>query len=169
MFSLTKKIEFLANVLIIVVAMLLIVVLTREHLMVKSVGNEAAVGKASVGGKLPISDVDWNKNRQTLLLAISTTCRYCDESAGFYQRLLKENANTQIVAVMPQELTVGKKYLENHRLPVHEIRQLSLDTLGVTGTPTLILVDNNGIVRGWWVGKLSQSQETEVLLRLQQA
>jgi hypothetical protein len=49
---------------------------------------------------------------------------------------------------------------------VDEVRQDSLDSIGVTGTPTLILVNREGAVDGVWVGKLPPEGETEVLGRL---
>jgi thioredoxin-related protein len=172
MINLSRKIEFIANVAIIVVAMLLVVVLSKQYLMVgtiKSVTGAVTDQQSHIGTKLHVSGIDWNKNRQTLLLAISSTCRYCTESAPFYQRLLKENTDTKILAVMPEEVTHSRNYLENQQVHIDDIKELPLDSLGVSGTPTLILVDGNGIVTGWWVGRLSQIQETEVLVRLQKS
>lgn len=170
--DLAKKTEFIANVGIIVVAMLLAAVLTRQYLLVKNIKSDKGIvtdQPSHIGTKIPLSDIDWGKNRQTLLLAISSTCHYCTESASFYQRLIKENANTKIVAIMPQEIVAGRYYLDKQQIPLQDIKQLTLDSLGVTGTPTLILVDNNGVVTGWWIGRLSQSRETEVLDRLRQS
>ena len=166
-----KKIEFIANVAIIVIAMLLAVVLTRQYLLVKNIksNNDIVTDQPShIGTKIPISDIDWTRNRQTLLLAISSTCHYCTESVPFYQRLIKTNSDTKMVAIMPQEIADGRYYLDKQKIPLQDIKQLTLASLGVTGTPTLILVDNNGVVTGWWIGRLSQAQEIEVLDRLRQ-
>ena len=67
---------------------------------------------------------------------------------------------------MPQEAAQARQYLTNHEIQLNDIKQLGLGSLGVTGTPTLILVDTNGVVIGWWVGKLSPTQEAEVLAKL---
>ena len=167
MLGLAKKIEFAANVSIIVVAILLAVVLIRQNLMVRTVYPENSQNQdGHVGSKVSIPGINWNENKQTLLLAISSNCRYCTESAGFYKRLLSETADTKIVAVMPQEAAQARQYLTNHEIQLNDIKQLGLGSLGVTGTPTLILVDTNGVVIGWWVGKLSPTQEAEVLEKL---
>lgn len=167
MLSLTKKIEFAANVSIIVVAILLSVVLIRQHLMVRPVYQEnGPKPDGHVGSKVSVPGINWNQNKQTLLLAISSNCRYCTESSDFYRRLLKEASDTKVVAVMPQEAGQAKQYLDDHGILLNDIKQLALSSLGVTGTPTLILVDTNGVATGWWVGKLSTSQEAEVLAKL---
>lgn len=167
MSRLFQKVEFAANVSIIAVSVLLAVVLIRQQLTVRTVYPENIESQAShLGSKVTVAGIDWNQNRQTLLLAISSTCRYCTESSDFYKRLLKERVDTRIVAVMPQEPTAAKQYLDKHAIPLNETKQLALSALGVTGTPTLILVDTKGVVTGWWVGKLTSIQEAEVLAKL---
>lgn len=131
-----KKLEILANVAVIAVSVLLVVVLTRGYLTVRTVypGN---VGNqdAHIGSRVTIPGIDWNQNKQTLLLAISSTCHYCTESADFYRRLLKETADTRVVAVVPQEPGAAKRYLDNYAIPLNDIKQFTLSSLGVTGTP----------------------------------
>jgi hypothetical protein len=43
------------------------------------------------------------------------------------------------------------------------VKQATLSTIGVTGTPTLLLVDNTGTVANVWQGKLQPDQEGGVL------
>jgi hypothetical protein len=35
--------------------------------------------------------------------------------------------------------------------------------LNISGTPTAILIDDNGTVRDFWIGKLPQDQERQVI------
>ncbi len=160
-----KKAELLANIAIIIVALLLGVVLVKRYLLS---GNEAAQmrdPRIPAGTKAALGGVDWAKNHQTLLLVLSTDCRYCTESAPFYQRLTRETAeraDVQLVAVFPQEVAEGRKYLENLGVKVNDVRQAAPSSTGAGGTPTLILVDAQGIVKNSWVGKLSAPEEMEV-------
>jgi hypothetical protein len=117
--------------------------------------------------KLSISGVDWAKNGQTLVLAISSTCHYCSESAPFYQRLARERGDIRMLAVLPQPVEEGRRYLEKLGVEVDDVKQASLASMGVSGTPTLILVNKDGAVENSWVGKLPTVQETEVLGSLQ--
>jgi hypothetical protein len=40
---------------------------------------------------------------------------------------------------------------------------VNYSTLGVTGTPTLVLVDSTGRIVDFWVGKLSEVEQQEVI------
>ncbi|MFN2576679.1 MAG: hypothetical protein ABR607_03205 [Pyrinomonadaceae bacterium] len=44
--------------------------------------------------------------------------------------------------------------------------QSPLGSVGVSGTPTVILIDNGGAVRDSWVGKLSEADTGKVLARI---
>jgi thioredoxin-related protein len=168
--NLTKKIEFVANIAIIVVAVLVCVVLVKNYLLADRSKTDPRDMRVAAGTKLSLADVDWAKNGQTLLLVLQKGCRYCSESAPFYQRLVRETAgreNLRLIAVLPQETDEGKKYLSDLGLAIDEVRQAELDSVGVKGTPTLILINNAGVVVDSWVGKLPPEQESKVLERLQ--
>lgn len=165
-----KKIELLANVAIIVVALLLGAVLVRRYLLPGSQAEPAAVEpQPQPGTKLPLADVDWAQGRRTLVLVLSKTCQFCTESAPFYRRLAQEraaNENLRLLAVLPQEVGAGREYLDGLGLKVDDIRQAPPPTLGLRGTPALILADSTGNVLSSWVGKLPADKESEVLSAL---
>lgn len=165
-----KKTELIANIAIIVVALLLGVVLVKRYLLTS---NDAATARPDpripAGTKAALTGVDWAKNGQTLLLVLSRDCHFCTESAPFYQRLTRETAgqtNVHLIALFPQTPEEGKKYLDNLGVSISEIRQAAPTSTGAGGTPTLILVDQNGVVKNSWVGKLSAPEENEVLNQL---
>ncbi len=108
-------------------------------------------------------DIDWKQNKQTLILAISSSCHFCTDSAPFYRKIAQSKGNTRLVAVLPQGLDAGRKYLERLGISVDEVRQSGLDKIGVRGTPTLLLIDNSGFVKESWLGKLSSGDEEKVL------
>ena len=166
-----KKLELLANVAIIVVALLLGVVLVRRYLLPGSQAEPATAEPArpQPGTKLPLADVDWSESRRTLVLVLSKTCQFCTESAPFYQRVAREraaNENLRLIAVLPQDVEQGREYLNSIGLAVDDIRQAPPPTLGLRGTPALILADDAGGVLDSWVGKLPPDKESEVLGRL---
>ncbi len=164
--NISKKIELAANLAIVVVACLLGVALVKNYLLSKtpepSVPQEAAnttVSEPTVSSL----DVDWKQSKLTLVLALSTVCHFCTESAPFYRRLIKERVGVRTVAVLPQEITESKKYLEHLGIKVNEVRHVPLPSIGVEGTPTLVLVDKAGAIKNTWRGKLSRNQESIVL------
>jgi thioredoxin-related protein len=163
-----KKIELLANVAIIAVAVLLGITLVKDHLVARPVQPGAdnvrrSNERTQIGDKVNLPGIDWQKNGRTLILAVSSSCHFCTDSAPFYRRLVEERAATRLVAVLPQPSDEGKDYLSKHGVAVDEVRQASLDSIGVTGTPTLIMADSEGRVSGIWFGRLPPEKESEVL------
>jgi hypothetical protein len=166
MSQLLKKTEMVANIAIVIVAILLGVVLVKNYLLPKP--QPAMPTAVAQGTKLSLP-VDWKANGRTLVLALSTVCRYCTESGPFYQRLAQEratNPNIRLVAVFPQSVADAQKYLSNLGVTVDEVRQARLDSIGVMATPTLILANADGAVAESWQGKLPGETESELLAKL---
>ena len=176
-----KKIEALANLAVIITSVVVCTVLVKHFLLPSSKQAAVAATTAALsevaassrkrsmepGTKVSLPGVDWSKSDHTLLLALSTTCHFCTESAPFYQKLQKEKRdNVRVVALFPQPLQDSRTYLDNLGLNVDEIVQSPLNSVGASGTPTLLLIDNKGAVINSWVGKLSDGAAEEVRLRV---
>src|SRR5213080_2424464 len=122
-----QKVQLLANIAIIVVAILLGIVVVKRFVLPaypKSEPVEAA--KITPGIKLSLPGLDWGKDERTLLMVLSTNCHYCTDSAPFYQRLAQEKAkhgDIGLVAVLPQSAGEAQKYLNDHGVSVDEVRQ----------------------------------------------
>jgi len=169
MSTLIKRIEVLANVAIIFVAILLGVILVRNYMLPRSRAPQQPAASIPAGTKLSLPGVDWKANGKTLVLALSTACHFCTESAPFYQRVAQERAkagNIRLVAVFPQPVPEGQKYLSSLGVTVDEVKQAQLESIGVIGTPTLIMTDGQGAVAESWRGKLPSEKESELLGRL---
>ena len=162
-----KKIEVAANIAIITVAVMIGAVLIQKYYIRSKIKEFPAV---PIGTKISIPNIDWSKNRQSLVLALQTECHYCSESASFYQRLASEASARKIplVAVLPQTIEEGQNYLNSLKVPIDDIRQASLRSIGVQGTPAVLLVDSNGKVKASWLGKLPPNKESEALNSLAQ-
>ena len=164
-----KRDEHLANVAIIVVAILLGAVLVRRYLLPAAPPpSPSEAARIKPGTKLSLPGVDWGGSSRTLLMVLSTNCRYCTESAPFYQRLAQEKEKHDdlgLLAVLPQSADESQKYLGEHGIKVDAVKQATPASLNVRGTPTLILVDQTGAVVESWIGKLPPPKEVEVLNR----
>ncbi len=165
------KIETLANIMTVVVSVILSVVLVKQFLLPPR-GRRAADPETAVGtnlkGSLP--GVDWGKNCRTLILAISTRCHFCTDSAPFFKRIEKERPrDIKLVAVLPQPVEESRKYLDGEGVHVDEVRQATPQSIGVVGTPTLLLVDARGKVSDVWRGKLQPIDEEKVIAILRSA
>jgi thioredoxin-related protein len=170
--NLHSSVEQLANIAIIIIAVLLGAVLTRSYLIgtpQRNISKENSLSEHRIkeGDVVTLDGVNWQKNGRTLVLALSTTCHFCSESAPFYQRVAKERGNTRLIALVPQPASEGVQYLKGLNVETDEVRQAPFGAIGVTGTPTLILVDAAGKAARVWIGALPINKEEEVLNALQ--
>ena len=166
MSSFYKRVELLANLAIVLLAVVIGTVLVQRFFHRESASSKPPAIAAGVQVTLP--GVDWKQNHKTLLVAIQQGCHFCTDSAPFYQRLVDaaDRKGVRLVAVLPQSTDEGRRYLTTLGVHIADVRQAPLSSLQVSGTPTLILVDENGRVSAAWVGKLPPDKETEVLGRL---
>lgn len=160
-----KRLELIANVAIIVVSCLLASVLIKNHLLTKSKLNQTApaANQPLTNPSVSSLDINWKQDRQTLILAISSSCQFCTSSAPFYKKLVQSRKDTRLVAILPQSVEEGQEYLKRLQVQVDEVRQVELSTIAVQGTPTLLLIDSAGVIKKSWIGQLSPSQESDVL------
>jgi hypothetical protein len=159
-----KKVEVAANVGIIIVVLLAVAFWAKGGLSRQSESQH----NIPIGSKLSLKTVNWQANGKSMVLALSTTCHFCTESAGFYRQLAMEcqKQNVRMVAVLPQPVNESKLYLAKEGVTVDEVIQSSLQDIQVAGTPTLLLVDQGARINAAWYGKLSGNREKDVLANL---
>ena len=164
-----KKVELAANIAIVIVALTLATVVVKRYVWSTNPNNQPNPLQIKVGDKLSVTNVDWRATNNTLVLILQKGCRFCDESAAFYQRLakgLKGRSDVRILAVLPQGESESREYLSKLGVSVGNVVQASPASFGVRGTPTLMLVNQAGEVEGIWTGKLSSEQEVRITEQL---
>ena len=168
--DLGKKIETTANIANIAVATLLSAILIKAYVLpasshvVPQVSKDASVG-VSLKGRVP--GINWSKNGRTLVLAMSTQCHFCRDSTPFYGKVQDEvGKGVKIVAVLPQTVTEAEQYLNGEGVRVDQVEQVPMGSIGIRGTPTMLLVNSSGVITKMWVGKIQTEQEQEVLTAL---
>ncbi|HKS30189.1 MAG TPA: redoxin family protein [Pyrinomonadaceae bacterium] len=114
-----------------------------------------------------IPRVDYASASQTILIAVNTECHFCTESIPFYNELAKlqqmKDKGTRIIAVFPNAESEVQQYVKQNQLQVEAIAGVDLKTFNVRGTPTMILVDRNGKVLNFWIGKLSEDEKKQAV------
>jgi hypothetical protein len=163
--------ETLTNVALIVVSGLLIwSFATHSSVWLRwpvHTGDAVAIG-TRVG---PPSGYAWASHSKTLILAIREGCVYCKNSVPFYQRISELRQKSQLraafLAVMPDSRETGSQFLAANNIGVDGMYSLPLSDIKVSGTPTLLLLDNQGRIEKAWVGQLPAAQENAVLATLQ--
>lgn len=166
-----KRIELLANISIIFAALLVTTLLAKRFIIDRpsDPGSSSAQERVKVGTRVSLPDLDWSQSDRNLILILNKDCRFCTESASFYQRIVTETKNLQgvrVVAALPHELAVSSRYLSGLQVGISEIRQADPTSLGVRGTPTLLLVNKAGLITDIWSGKVPPDKEAEVLSRI---
>ena len=157
-----KRFEVAAYTIVIITGLVMIAGNVREYI------GRRARPISPKPAHITISGIDWKANKHSLVIALSTTCRFCKESADFYQRLIADRQlleKVRIVAVFPQPVEEGQAFLQALGIPNVEVKHSGLNEIGVDGTPTLLLVDESGKVVDSWVGKLASGQERTVVTR----
>lgn len=159
--SFSKWIENAANIAIIIVAVAIVVVFAKNYLHPTPQQSPSI----AAGAKLNAQPVDWGANGKNVVLVLSTTCHFCKESSGFYQRLTQDcrNTHTRTVAFFPQTPEEAQNYLKSESVQVDQVIHADFKNLQIGGTPTLLLVDGSGTVKNVWLGKLDDKKEKEVV------
>ncbi len=83
----------------------------------------------------------------------------------FYRRLVVvDRGDTQIVVVAPpRDAGVIGDYLASEGVAPDSVVFLGSGLLPVGGTPTLLMVDRDGVVTNAWIGLLDNEREAEVI------
>jgi peroxiredoxin len=171
--NLFRKVQFTANIAIIVVAVFVVAAICKQILFPVPSAQESNQSSSSnlpniVGKTVPLENVIWGETKKTMVLYLSNTCHFCTTSAPFYQNLVAQSSgkNIKLVAVLPQSVDDGRNYLKKLDVKIDNVYQQEFDSIGIRGTPTVLLVDEKGAVTNVWIGKLSKEKENQVLKEL---
>ncbi len=110
------------------------------------------------GEKLGLGEVALSA--PTLLIATRSTCGFCTDSMPFYRTL------TQVPIIwvaVGEDTTTNLNYLASHGLKADNVfgaGQVGLSR--VDGTPTIVLVDEEGVVIRVWLGLLAPEGQDDV-------
>lgn len=159
-----RRIKRVALCVLIVVAVLLSVKVIRRTFFPKE--RTLNTLYVRLGEPIPLTEVDWAQSERTLVLALDKGCKFCTLSAEFYKRLVQEASgrkDVRIVAVFPHEAQQSHEYLNNIGVNIAEVKQATIKSLGLRGTPTVLLVNKHGVITGLWIGQLPKEKEDAVL------
>jgi hypothetical protein len=161
-----KKLTMVANVLIIVVALAIGVQLLRGRMIQGGDGNRVHA-TALEGKKFPVQE-NWSPSKKTVVLALQVGCHYCSASAPFYARLSKfaDERGINIIAALPNSQAESRTYLNGLNLNFRNVQQVDFQNIQVSGTPTVFVVNDKGLVEKVWEGQLRQDDEQKVLALL---
>lgn len=165
-----STLDTIANIAIILVCAIAGFILIRNHFFNPNQAGGPRPPEVEVGDQFDaLRQVVPAGADRALVVAISPTCHFCDESMPFYKRLIEERnqkgSNVKVVAVVSNENARAEEAqkLASAGVNPDAVAVLDFEDTKVRGTPTILLVDNQGEVHEVWIGKQQPSGEEEIL------
>ena len=147
-----SNIELAAQVVIAIAVVIAAGVLVKRNVWPGPASGRIAT--ISTGERLSLPNIDWAQNKKSLVFFLKKDCPYCTSSAGLYRQLVEDatKRNVKCIAVFPNTPEEARKYLQYIELPIENVYTGPLGASKINGTPTVLFVDEGGIVRSVWIG-----------------
>jgi hypothetical protein len=108
--------------------------------------------------------------RITVLVVVSSRCRFCEDSMGFYARLAetagKSRGQVRLVFTAIESEATTVAFLNAHGVLSQGVVAMP-STLQITATPTLFVIrkvsTDTGEVKAGWIGQLDAAQERQAV------
>lgn len=167
-----SKLDTVANIAIIVVCIIAAAILIRNNfLQPQQQGNRPP--EAEVGEQFDaLRQVVPAGAERAMVVALSPTCHFCNESMPFYKQLIDQRNQSgspvKVIAAVPRDDAKAEEQQKFAGAGVQPDALVTVDfaSIKVPGTPTILHVDNQGKILDVWVGKLDESGQKEVLQAL---
>jgi hypothetical protein len=134
--------------------------LSARSVAASLVGSRIGLKEAAIGGAA----------KGTIVIAMTTTCVFCRASGPFYRNLLRTARSlpegVRAIAVMPEGRDAAGAYLQNSLTLTFDDVVQNLPGFAAKLTPTLLVADEQGVVKGAWIGVLKPAGEDEVMTAL---
>lgn len=164
-YSVRANIELALNVVVaLAIVIVMGVVVKRFFFSSPSSHVTAQQPQLTVGSRVNVPNVDWKQNKRSLVFFLKKDCVYCDNSAPFYRLLLEDAARRDVksLAILPDSVDVGTQYVQSLKLPIEHVQMGSLSHYQIPGAPSVVFVDDQGIVRGAWIGMAPPDREEKM-------
>jgi len=154
-----------ANIELVAQVVIAIAVVVTAGVLVKRLGffgqPNGTIPTINAGERLTIPNVDWAQNKKTLVFFLKKDCPYCTSSAELYRQLVEDatKRNVKCLAVFPNTPEDARKYLKYIELPIENIYTGPLGDYKISGTPTVLFVDESGIVKSVWIGAQTAKEQ----------
>jgi hypothetical protein len=160
-----KLLEFSLKCLILTCAVVVAGYVVKREFVPRTVSPTSPTAGEKLKPQLDNGRRGLSKN---VVLALQTTCHFCNESMPFYKLLLAtaNGRNIGFTAVFPQATAEATKHLSTYGISGISVLQADLEDINITGTPTLIIANESGTIERVWLGKLTPDQEIEVMHQL---
>ena len=160
------KLEKATHVFLIVLCCLAGGLLIEQRFFTAQDDDDSRTARDVVGRELKLPGADWQSAPISVLLQISSTCRFCNESMPFYRQLMAARqsapAKVPVIVASADGVAVMRRHLEEQQVVVDRVLHSRLDAFAPI-TPTVYIVDSQGVVKRVFMGKLDAAGEKELL------
>lgn len=158
--NLRSNIELGAQIVIAVAVVVAAGVLVKRSVF-PSRADPGNVPRINAGERLDIPNVSWEQNKKSLVFFLNKDCVYCTSSAPLYRQLLAEASKRDVksLAILPNSDREAREYIKSLELPIDTVQTGSLASYKIPGTPTVMFVDHQGIVRSVWFGAAPEREK----------
>ena len=130
--------------------------------------SRTSIEVLSTGEELRI-EYGWASAKKHVVLAIEASCPGCNLSVQFYQEAIKLLGRRRIplIVISPNSSEVIQAWLSRHEIrPAQVFPTVDLATVGLTLTPTLLTVNDKGVVDGIMEGTLDLDEQSDVFANI---
>jgi hypothetical protein len=112
-----------------------------------------------------LDGVSYTEAPRTVVIFVRSNCHFCSESMPFYRELAAARShgqNFRLVVASDEAVQETNRYLAKNDLAVDRVCSVAIDHAGVSGTPTIWIVDDKGALLGRWLGRQSPQGVMEI-------
>lgn len=160
-------VEMASEVAVIVLACVVVLSMIRQY-SAGTTGTTVVRQGLMAGSEIhDVPHISYDRAKRTVLLFLNSRCAACLQGVRDYvalRRLLEQGYfRVQVFGVFQGE---SQGQLEEYRklgfpFPIRQVEDFSY--YGISGTPTVVIVDPTGRIRDFWIGRV---QATSVMKRL---
>ena len=165
------KLERIAHISVIVVCLAGLTSLVRQEFFPKM---QTRPGPELVGRRIAVPGLNLPKSSGlALVVAIRSDCHFCVESLPFYREVDRRRkagrASVPLFFVSSEPAERLRAFIEGADISPDGTISVDFRAIGVSGTPTLAVVDSAGIVKRAFYGKLTEQNGGDLLAMVEKA
>ncbi len=165
-----SRLDTAANVTMVLVGLAVIGEIGYRHIASDASGaslsrSRTSEGAIRVGDEFSMPGLSLARDAASLVLVVSSRCRFCQESVPFYETLSLSARSRRIrtVGVCVDNERGCRDLFEAGHVELDALVSAPPGSLRIAGTPTLIVLDRSHRVRGVWKGRVSEAEQRNLL------
>jgi hypothetical protein len=164
--KLNRILEIAVNIVIILVGLAALTAFTINYVVMPA-GPTFSLGLVRGQKFTGSANINLPRSQSAILVALDTNCSSCEESLPLVKSLVSAKVDAQSsvygIAVFPNSRADVDTFLQRHQLQIDSVTDSDLVALGVSSTPTVVLIDETGIIRDFWIGRMPPHTQEQLI------